>query len=142
MKPTVRTLAVLVMATLWLPLVSQAADLRINLVGVRRADGQIMIAVYTSPEAFLNEDERTAGVILKAASQHGASFPDMAPGSYAVSVFHDENGNGELDKNVLGMPTEDYGFSNNARGFMGPPRFEAAAITLDTTDKVITITLK
>ena len=48
----------------------------------------------------------------------------MPYGSYSIKVFHDENGNSKLDKDILGVPTERYGFSNNARGRFGPPPFQ------------------
>ena len=48
----------------------------------------------------------------------------------AVAAFHDADGDGELAQNFVGMPTEGYGFSNGARGFMGPPSFEAAAVSV------------
>jgi len=54
------------------------------------------------------------------------TFRGIPEGTYGLSAFHDKNGNGELDTNFLGMPTEDYCASNDARGFMGPPSFEDA----------------
>ena len=60
-----------------------------------------------------------------------AGLPGPAPGRYAVRAFADENGNGKLDTNLLGMPTERYGFSNDAKGNRGAPDFEAAAIGVD-----------
>jgi uncharacterized protein (DUF2141 family) len=53
-------------------------------------------------------------------------FRNVAPGTYGISAIHDENNNGKLDTNFIGMPTEDYCASRNARGFMGPPRFTDA----------------
>ncbi len=63
-------------------------------------------------------------------------------GEYAISAFYDTNHNGELDKNLLGIPTEPYGFSNNARGSFGPAKFEDAAFTIhadETTDLIINL---
>lgn len=60
-------------------------------------------------------------------------------GIYSIKVFHDENANGKLDTNVLGMPIERYGFSNQARGQFGPPPFPKAAFTLNAPHKEITI---
>lgn len=54
-------------------------------------------------------------------------FPSVAPGTYAVSVFHDENSNGKLDTNLMGIPREGVGASNDAKGHLGPPRFDAAS---------------
>jgi uncharacterized protein (DUF2141 family) len=57
-------------------------------------------------------------------------------------VFHDENDNGVLDKGAFGIPTEGYGFSNNAKGFFGAPSWRAAGVTIGPTDdKQISISL-
>ena len=58
-------------------------------------------------------------------------FADVAPGAYAVAAFHDADGDGALNQNFVGMPTEGYGFSNGAVGFMGPPSFADAAVIVD-----------
>jgi len=50
----------------------------------------------------------------------GGLFPGVAPGRYAVSVFHDENSNGKMDTNFIGIPREGVGASNNAKGHLGP----------------------
>jgi uncharacterized protein (DUF2141 family) len=62
-------------------------------------------------------------------------------GANAVIAFHDENDNGLLDANALGVPTEGYGFSNNAQGFLSAPSFAAAAVTLGQTDQNISVSL-
>jgi uncharacterized protein (DUF2141 family) len=56
-------------------------------------------------------------------------------------VYHDENDDGRLDENSWGVPTEGYGFSNNAQGFLSAPSYDAAAVTLYGTDKVLAISL-
>lgn len=61
-------------------------------------------------------------------------------GTYAVRLYHDENDNGELDTNMFGAPQEAFGFSNNARGSLGPPDFEEAAFTIDSDSLTMTIT--
>ena len=71
------------------------------------------------------------------------SFTGLPPGRYALSAFQDVNGNGELDENLLGVPTEPYGFSGNVRGKLAPPSFDDAAITLSGgMPLTITIILK
>ena len=66
---------------------------------------------------------------------------NLDPGQYTIILFHDENGNGKLDKNALGVPTEPYGFSNNVRGFLGPPDFEEAIMEVNAGDKAVRIAL-
>ena len=68
-------------------------------------------------------------------------FSNVQPGRYAAIAFHAENGNGKLDKNFLGVPTEPYGFSNNVQGFLGPPTFDDAAMALGDSSEAIGITL-
>jgi len=54
------------------------------------------------------------------------TFDPIAPGTYAVACFHDENGNGKLDTGIFGIPKEGTVVSNHAKGFMGPPSFDKA----------------
>lgn len=77
--------------------------------------------------------ERDGGTVLV--------FRDVPPGQYAVAAFHDENGNGILDRNVVGIPLERYGFSNDARGTLGQPTFDETAVPLDR-DTTITLKLR
>ncbi len=91
----------------------------------------ICVALFSSPESF---DQRTGAVasetVVPQAGRATWSVANLPAGTYAVAVFHDLNDNGELDRTTLGPPAEPYGFSNDARGTFGPPRFESAAIEL------------
>ena len=119
-----------------------AAELSVTIAGIRNSDGYVMAAVYDNPAGFPREATPVASVKLKA--RPGAiafMFTGLAPARYAVSAFHDENGNGRLDANLLGIPTEGFGFSNDARGSMGPPKFEAAAVTVGEPGTAITVKL-
>jgi uncharacterized protein (DUF2141 family) len=94
-------------------------------------------------EGFLNDPNRFAAVALRAnaALKSAVIFSNLDPGRYAIILFHDENGNGKLDKNALGVPTEPYGFSNNVQGFLGPPAFEKTAMRLDAGNKAVRLGL-
>jgi uncharacterized protein (DUF2141 family) len=94
-------------------------------------------------EGFLNDLDRVAGAALwiNAALNGGVAFGNLEPGRYAIIVFHDVNANGRLDKNFFGVPTEAYGFSNHAQGFLGPPSFDDAAIWLGAGDEVAIVDL-
>lgn len=65
------------------------------------------------------------------------TFEGMTMGRYAIQVFHDENGNGDLDTGAFGIPNERYGFSNNAVANFGPPALEERLFTLDANTKII-----
>lgn len=65
-----------------------------------------------------------------------------SPGRYGVQLFLDANANGRMDTNLMGMPTERFGFSNNAVGSFGPPTFEATAFQIGADGATQTITLR
>jgi uncharacterized protein (DUF2141 family) len=90
-----------------------------------------------------NDPNRFAAVALRAntAMKSEVVLTNLDPGPYAIILFHDENGNGKLDKNALGVPTEPYGFSNNVQGFLGPPAFEKAVMLVTSSDKAVRIIL-
>ena len=70
------------------------------------------------------------------------SFEGLPPGSYALAVYQDENDNDRLDTNFLRIPTERYGFSNQAHGLLGPPSFKAAQFVVAATDTVVAVRLR
>ena len=102
-------------------------------------DGKMFIAVYDSETTFL---EKTYMGKISAIENNRCTvtFKDIPEGIYAVSIFHDENDNGKMDSNFIGIPKEDYGCSNGAKGFMGPPKWEDAKFEIKE-NKSITITL-
>lgn len=76
-------------------------------------------------------------------NQHAVcDFSGVASGTYAVAVFHDENSNGKLDTNFLGIPREGVGASNDAQGHFGPPKFDAAAFRFSGGRIDLKITIK
>ena len=138
-----------------LPLSAGAGELRVTVEGIRSPDGTVLIGLYDSPESFekavrasakedfLSDPDRFGAVALRAnaAMKSAVVFSNLEPGRYAAVAFHDENGNGRLDKNFLGVPAEPYGFSNNVQGFLGPPAFDDAALAPGDGDRAIRITL-
>ena len=69
-------------------------------------------------------------------------FAGVIPGKYAISVYHDVNGNQRLDSNMVGIPSEPYGFSRDARGKMGPPSFDDAAFEVGKDNVNLTLRVK
>ena len=89
--------------------------------------GQVMVGLFDKEDNFLKEPIK--GISAKATAEgQELVFENLPYGDYAVSVIHDENENGELDT-FLVIPTEPYGFSNNAMGNFGPPSFEQTKIS-------------
>ena len=123
--------AVLFLLTAVLPQgqLAQANIIHVEIGGLRNDKGQVFCALYSSPDGFPKNSEKAVARIKSAISDKQAvcEFSGMAPGTYAVSVFHDENSNGKLDTNFMGIPREGVGASNGAKGHLGPPKFDAAA---------------
>lgn len=118
------------------------ADLRVEISKADPANGPVYFALFDS-EAGFNARERSGQAVSRSwEDRPSAVFTDLPPGDYAVSVFQDSNNNQKLDTNLLGIPTEPYGFSRNAMGNMGPPGFAAAAITLPENSEELVIDIQ
>lgn len=103
-------------------------------------DGKVFVGIYNSQVSFL--DKAFKGTSVKIVDNScEVTFENIEEGVYAISIFHDVNDNGKLDTNFLGIPKEDYGCSNNATGFMGPPKWEDAKFILKKESITQTITL-
>ena len=117
---------------------SNADELIVRVDNIKEA-GEIHIAIYDSAEAFeADRGEKggpapgiTQGTIEMVEPGSVTYRYELPPGTYAIGIFHDANLNNRLDNYFFGVPREQYGFSNNARGFMGPPSFEDAAFSLE-----------
>lgn len=111
-------------------------DLTIEIEGIENNKGKIYIAIYDSEETFL---KKAKGVVADIKDKKSTGIiKGLKKGSYAVSLFHDENGNKKMDTKIFGIPKEPYGFSNDATGFMGPPKYQDAKFSLEA-NKTITI---
>jgi len=124
------------------PSAAAAGDLVILVRGFDSIAGSVHYAVYDRPETFPKYDGRIAkGQVPVKGDTVRIEVPALRPGSYAVAVFHDENGNGKFDQGLFGIPLEQYGFSNDARGFFAPPNFDSARVELGPEPRRITIML-
>ena len=106
----------------------------LSVVGIRSNDGQVKIALYNSPEGFPDKSEKAIKRQVANIENNAcrAVLAGLEYGDYAFGVIHDENGNGDLDTGIFGIPKEGYGASNNAKGFMGPPKFKDAKFVLNS----------
>ena len=118
-----------------------AADLTIHIDDVKAAAGNVMVALFNSEGSFLKAPVKSSGM-LAAKNSTTLVIQDLPAGEYAIAVYHDANGNGKMDKNLLGIPTEDYAFSNNALGKMGPPSFANARFALPAAGAAVRVSLK
>jgi uncharacterized protein (DUF2141 family) len=121
---------------------TQAAELTVEITDIRTADGIVKVSLVDSAAGW---DEQAPPVAASGARpQDGAAtlrFADLKPGSYAVMVMHDENDNGALDTNFIGMPTEGYGFSNNPN-VMRRATFDEARFDVGAGDQKVTVRLR
>jgi uncharacterized protein (DUF2141 family) len=127
------------------PFASRAADLTIIVNNVQQEDGQIMLGLFHGAENFPKTNSHGTSAPAKERNSAGQvllTLKGLAPGQYAASSYHDRDGNSKLSTNMMGMPTEPYGFSNNARGLFGPPSFKDAAILVGGEDLTIEITVQ
>lgn len=111
-----------------------AATLTVHVTGARNAKGQIRAALFQGAKGFPGDAsqaiETQAADIDPQSLSAQIVFKGLHDGVYAVSIFHDENRNQKLDKNLLGIPREGYGASNNPKKKMGPPNFEETKFQL------------
>ncbi len=93
--------------------------------GMESDKGNLYVALYNSEKDFLKNNFK--GAIVKIQKQKAlVKFKDVPEGVYAVSCFHDANDNKKMDTNFFGIPKEPIGISNDAKGFMGPPKYKDA----------------
>ena len=117
-----------------------AAELRVRVTELRAGEGGVHFALYATADSFPKNDDRYAGAEVKAEDGRAIwVFRGLAPGRYAVAVYHDENGNGEFDQGFFGIPLEGYAFSNGATAFFSAPGFDDAAVTVGEGVTEITI---
>ena len=111
------------------------AKLSVEVEGLRSADGRLLLCLTRDSTAFpdCSADPHAIRSTTDAGEAGKLSFANLASGNYALSVIHDENGNGRLDT-LLAIPREGFGFSRNPRIRFGPPRFAEARFALAAGD--------
>lgn len=119
---------------------AQATEVTVTVEGVEEAVGTLRVTLcleqeYDTWACALRQ--RMAAVV-----GGGTLVFDAPPGRYAVKAYHDADDDGELDRDLLGAPSEDYGFSRDARGTFGPPDFEDAAVTVGETPVSLTVRIR
>ena len=112
-------------------LCGSSSDLTVNISGIESIKGSVYIAVFSDSESFPVFGKQWRGESISVTKKlMSYTFKNIPHDTYALAVFHDENNNGILDKNALGIPLEPYGFSRNARSRFSAPPFEDAQFEL------------
>ncbi len=112
---------------------ARAETLTIVIEDIRESKGTIQVEVFAGKAQFDGSDTAVAASFAQAATTGSMTFvaEDLPAGQYAIRIMHDVNGNDELDANFIGIPTEPWGFSNNAKGRFGPPRWNDVRFALE-----------
>jgi uncharacterized protein (DUF2141 family) len=118
---------------------AQAGTVEVHVAGVT-AKGTVKVAVCDK-ERFLKQCAYSASAPAQA-GETTVLVKDIPAGTWAVLAYQDENGNGELDRNLIGIPKEPYGFSRDARSKLGPPGFEDAAIEVGEAQATTNVRLR
>lgn len=123
---------------------ARGGDLTVKVTGFHNQKGNAIAYLWTAPDGFPSKTEKAS--VQKSAAIPGDSvtvvFNDVVPGTYAVSITHDENGNGKMDTGFMGKPKEGYGASNNPQNKMSAPSFDQCKFTVDQSGKSIEIALR
>lgn len=120
-------------ATFYSIAVTQMIDaeiLTINVTNLTTTEGTVMVQIMQGEAQFNGEEPSIASMMSRATDEEMTFSTRLPAGEYAIRVMHDINNNGEMDSNFVGMPTEPWAMSNNAKGNFGPPRWEEAKFEL------------
>lgn len=123
---------------------SSCPGIHVKILDIRNSTGAVACALFESSEGFPTEYLHFATniMVIKVRDQQArCDFEDIPPGTYALAIIHDENMNGKLDTNLLGIPKEGYGFSNDAKALLGAPSFSAASFPYNGENLDLTISL-
>lgn len=138
-----RALRLACLLAAWLPVAASSAKGRLVVVfeGMDGNSGSIVCSLIDAPEQYLSKQHRPRldGNLAIVEGKATWTIEDLAFGNYVISAYHDANANGVLDSGLFGIPVEDYGFSNDARGAFGPPDYEDAEFEFGRSGQTLTI---
>ena len=118
------------------------ATIILKITGLRSEKGQVRIAVFNSAETWLGEHPVYSSTIKVDGQTVTWTINDVPYGDYGIAAFHDENSNGKMDKNLVGVPKEPYGFSNNLTVILRAPRWDKGKFAVTNPITEISIEVK
>jgi uncharacterized protein (DUF2141 family) len=122
----------------------ECSGVHVKILNIRNSTGNIVCALFQSPEGFPKEFLHFATnimIIKIRESEASCYFSDIPSGNYSMVVVHDENMNGKLDTNWVGVPKEGFGFSNKAKALLSAPSFSASSFQYDGRNIDMTMSL-
>jgi uncharacterized protein (DUF2141 family) len=114
---------------------AQNVNLTVSVSGLKSNTGLVKVGLYNSDGTFLKSTYKSISSEIKG-NGVTVTFVGIPKGEYGISTYQDENSNGKLDKNMMGIPSEDFACSNDAKGFMGPPAYEDAKFNINKDSKI------
>ena len=122
-----------------LPRAPGHGSVSVTVTGFEHSGGQALIALFLTAEGFPGDIELAHSAQERPIEEGRAEvvFEDVPAGPYAVTVFHDEDLDFELDTGFMGIPSEKWGVSRDAGGFFGPPTFKQARLELTDGDEQV-----
>lgn len=121
--------------------VENSSLFKLQIKGLDKVEGEVRIAMFNSEENYTKETVYAVVIPVDSLSIEWC-VEGLPFGDYAIAVYHDKNENGKLDANFLGIPKEDYGFSNNARGRFGPASWKDASFSVNSKSTIHQILIK
>lgn len=119
----------------------ESASLTLSFSGIDTPAGAIMAGVYDTESAFADGDPVTGARIAVSGADATATITGLKPGRYAIKAYHDIDGDGRMNTNPFGIPTEPYAASNNAPFKMGPPAWSDAVFEVTAGENSQSITI-
>lgn len=125
------------------PAEQPGVSLEVAVSGLRSKDGYLLACLTANPKLFPGcaKDPKAQKLRVPAADAAHLHFTGVLPGTYALAVLHDENGNGKIDMTLF-LPREGVGVSRNPKPRMGPPSFKSAAFAVDSSDVSLAVTMQ
>jgi uncharacterized protein (DUF2141 family) len=107
------------------------STITVRIEALRNNQGTVYVSLYQDKKAFADNKNALASGQAKPTNQTAqVEFKNIVPGNYALSFIHDENNNQKLDTNFIGIPKEGFGFSKDATGKFGPPKYDDAVVNV------------
>lgn len=119
-------------------------NLNVEVDGLKNTKGQVCLSIFSSNKGFPDNGKRAiqSRCVKLAQTPQKVTFQNLKAGNYAVAVVHDANSDGTLNRNVIGIPTEGFGFSNNPMIRTGPPKFGESSVLVAGSSTNIQIQLQ
>ena len=119
---------------------SYAQQIDFQIKGINDSNGKLYVQLFKGEDNYQQGKAAAATIVPATGEMATVTFQNIEPGEYALRFFHDENDNGEMETNLFGMPSEGYGFSNNAKPNFGPVSYDEIKFSVAESEAVTTNT--